>query len=175
MSRYKNASGVNGGTFQNHNPERLQPNYSLNPLNRLLERVENVRASGKGYRGDCPNGHRSKGSLAISESDEGAVLMHCHSECSALEVLHGLGLKMKDLFPMQDYHRMTPQQQREIREKSKQSGWKAALELLPLEIAVVECAAVQLRKGKPLNLTDHRRLEQAAKHLNSAKAVLCEH
>jgi hypothetical protein len=174
MNKYKNASGVSGGTFQNHNPERLQPNYSLNPLNRLLEQAENVRYAGEGYRADCPNGHRSRGSLAIKESDEGSVLLHCHSGCSSLEVLHGLGLEMKDLFPMQDYDRMTPQQKREIREKVRQSRWKTALELLPLEIAVIECAAVQLTKGKPLNLADHKRLEQAAKLVNETKVVLCE-
>ena len=72
MNKYKNASGVSGGTFQDHNPERLQPNYSLNPLNRLLVGLDNIRPSGKGYRADCPNDHRSRGSLAISESDEGA-------------------------------------------------------------------------------------------------------
>jgi hypothetical protein len=157
------------------NQRTLQPNYSLNPLNTLLERVENVRVSGKGYRADCPNGHRSKGSLVISESDEGSVLMHCHSGCSSLEVLHGLGLEMKDLFPQQNINCMTPQERREYSQKVRQSGWKTALELLPIEIAVIECAAVQLSKGKPLNLADHKRLELAAKLVNSTMAVLCGH
>jgi len=169
--RYENAPDGNRGTSKTN----LQTNYSLNPLNTLLERVENVRVSGKGYRADCPNGHRSRGSLSIKELDEGSVLLHCHSGCSCLDVLHGLGLEMKDLFPMQDYHRMTPSEQQEIRNKSHQSGWKTALELLPLEIAIVECAAVQLAKGEPMSQADHQRLELAGVRVNSAKAVLCGH
>jgi hypothetical protein len=146
----------------------------LDPVNTVLQCVENVRPAGEGYRGDCPNGHRSRGNLSIIRRDDGTPWITCFAGCEKEDILRGLGLEWKDLFWRQDYHRMTPSEKREIREKAQQSGWKTALELLPLEIAVIECAAVQLSKGKPLNLADHKRLELAAKLVNSAKAVLCE-
>jgi hypothetical protein len=168
MNKYKNASGVSGGTFQNHNPERLQPNYSLNPLNRLLEQAENVRYAGEGYRADCPNGHRSRGSLAIKESDEGSVLLHCHSGCSSLEVLHGLGLEMKDLFPQQNINRMSPQERKEYSQKVQYSAMISALELVPPEMTIVACVGVDLSKGKRLDLADHKRLGLAIQRVNTA-------
>ena len=45
----------------------------FNPLNRILERCENIRPSGDGYRADCPNGHRSKSTLSVSEGDYGTL------------------------------------------------------------------------------------------------------
>jgi hypothetical protein len=44
---------------------------------------------------------------------------------------------------------------------------------LPLEISVVECAAVQLTTGKPLDLADHKRLGLASKRISNARQVLC--
>ena len=169
MNKYKNVPGGNRGAYTNN----LQRNYSLDPVNTVLERVPNVRVSGDGYRGDCPNGHRSKGSLSIIRRDDGTPWIECWSGCEKEEILRGLGLEWKDLFWRQDFHRMTPQEKREIRGKAKQSGWKTALELLPLEISVVEIAAVQLTTGKPLDLADHKRLELAAKRISNARQVLC--
>lgn len=150
----------------------MNPTCGLTPLNRLLERLENVRVAGKGYRADCPNGHRSRGALAVGESETGSVLLHCHAGCAVIEVIHGAGLEMKDLFPMQDHHRMSPQEQREIRNKARQAGWKTVLEFLPLEIAVLRCANVQMRKGKSLNLADSKRLELAGERINNALMAL---
>jgi hypothetical protein len=141
---------------------------NLNPLNQILAGLENIRPAGKGYRADCPNGHRNRGSLSISESDEGAVLMHCHSGCSCLEVLHGLGLEMKDLFPQQHLHLMTPQERREYSQKVQFSTLISALELVSPEMNIVACVGVDLSKGKPLDLTDHRRLELAIQRVNTA-------
>jgi hypothetical protein len=172
MDRYENGPAVTSNRTTNQNT--LQRNYSLNPLNEVLARCEDVRPAGEGYRANCPNEHRSRGSLAIREADNGSVLIHCHSGCSALEVLHGLGLELSDLFVNQNPATMTPQQRREYRDKVRQSGWKTALELLPLEISIVECAAVQLLKGKPLNEADHLRLEQAGRCISSARVVLCD-
>lgn len=166
MNRYKNVRplGRKPDAYQN----TLHRHYNLNPLNQVLAGLENIRPAGKGYRADCPNGHRNRGSLAISESDEGAVLMHCHSGCSCLEVLHGLGLEMKDLFPRQNINRMTPQERREYSQKVQFSALISALELVPPEMNIVACAGVDLSKGKPLDLADHRRLELAIQRVNTA-------
>jgi len=80
----------------------------------------------------------------------------------------------QDLFARKDPVNMTPQQRREYRDKVRQSAWKTALELLPLEILIVQTASVDLLRGKPLNAADHLRLERAVKLITNAKVVLCE-
>ena len=169
MNRHENAPATNRDAKQN-----IQRNYSLNPVNTVLERVENIRVSGNGYRADCPTGHRSRSTLMISEGDDGRALLYCHAHCSKDEIRIGLGLEWQDLFVRQDPVNMTPQQRREYRDKVRQSGWKTALELLPLEILIVQIASVDLLRGKPLNEADHLRLERAVKLISNAKAVLCD-
>ncbi len=173
MNRNRNAP--TRGWSRGANQNTRHTNYSLNPLNTVLAACENVRHAGDVYRGDCGNEHRSSGSLAISEADDGSVLVFCHSGCSQLEAVHGLGMELADLFPRQDPATMAPQQRREYREKARQSGLITALELLPMEISIVACANVQLKKGIPLNDTDTLRLELADKRISSARAVLCGH
>jgi hypothetical protein len=168
MNRNENAPTANRGA--NYNNQR---NYSPNPLNTILGRVENLRISGEGYRANCPTGHRSKSTLVIYEGDDGRALVYCHAGCSVDEIVSGLGLQRQDLFARQDPVNMTPQQRREYCDKVRQSAWKAALELLPLETSIAEIAAVHLSKGEPLNERDHLRLELAGKRITSAKAVLC--
>jgi hypothetical protein len=170
MNRYEKAPTVNRGANQN----TQHRNYSLNPVNTVLERFDNPRISGSGWRVDCPTGHRSRGTLSVTEGDDGRALLFCHAGCTIDEILAGLGLQKQDLYIRQDPVNATPQQKREWREKVRQSGWKIALELLPLEILIVQCAAVQLTTGKPLNLADHKRLELASKRISSARQVLCE-
>ncbi len=169
MNRNDNAPAANQGA--NHNNQR---NYSLNPVNTVLERVENIRVSGNGYRANCPTGHRSRSTLMISEGDDGRALLWCHAGCTLDEIVIGLGLLKQYLFARQDPVNMTPQQRREYRDKVRQSAWKTALELLPLEILIVQIASVNLLRGKPLNEADHLRLERAAKLITNAKVVLCE-
>lgn len=175
MNRNENAGPRGRRSGANGLQQNLQRNYSLDPMNAVLAACENVRPAGKGYRADCPNGHRSRGSLSILRRDDGTPWIECWSGCDKEQILQGLSLEWKDLFWRQDYHRMTPQEKREIREKVKQSGWKTALELLPLEILIVQMASVDLLREKPLNEADHLRLEQAVKLISSAKAVLCGH
>lgn len=145
----------------------------MNPLNTILESLDNPRKFSEGYRAACPaHQGKSQSSLSIREADEGKVLLHCFAGCSSLEVVQSLGLKLSDLFERPPAN-MTPQEKRERRRHAKQSQWKAALRYLPLEIAVLEIAAVQLAKGEPLNGADHLRLELAGKRITSALAVLC--
>ena len=150
----ENAPAANRGAKQNY-----PRNYSLNPLNTVLERVENPRISGDGWRADCPNGHRSRSTLIISEGDDGRALLYCHAGCTLDEIVTGLGIQKQDLFARQDPVNMTPQQRRQYRDKVRQSGWKTALELLPLEILIVQITSVDLLSGKPLDEANHIRLE----------------
>jgi len=144
------------------------------PIDLLLDHLDNARPLREGYRANCPNGHRSLGGLSIKEGDDGRVLLHCFSGCSALEVVHALGLELKDLFERPVTANMSPEDQKRHKRAIKVSQWKTALDFLPMEIFIVQIAAVHIGKGEPLNVEDHLRLELAGKRLTSAREVLCD-
>ena len=144
----------------------------MNPINLLLDRLENVKQNGEGYRVACPaHEGKSRSTLSIKEADDGRVLLHCFAGCSALDVVHSLGLELKDLFERPAAN-MTRQEKQKLRQLAKQGQWKTALAFLPLEIAVLEIAAVQLAKSEPLNAPDLERLILAGERIRSAWAVL---
>lgn len=73
----------------------------------LLSRLENVRPAGKGrWRAKCPaHGGKNRYALAISESPEGVVLLHCFvCEGGAGEIASAIGLDMSELFPPRTDH-----------------------------------------------------------------------
>jgi hypothetical protein len=75
-----------------------------NPIEKVLEAVG--RASGhaptqsqSGWKANCPAHDDRNPSLAISESPDGKILLHCHAGCTSDEVLQRSGLQQADLFP----------------------------------------------------------------------------
>lgn len=72
-------------------------------VHKLLSRLEKVRQERQGQWVACCPAHQDKSpSLAIGESDDGRVLVHCHGGCSALDVITSVGLEWSDLFPDTD-------------------------------------------------------------------------
>jgi len=69
----------------------------------LLSRLEKVRQERRNQWVACCPAHQDKSpSLAVGETDDGRVLIHCHSGCSALDVITAVGLQWSDLFPETD-------------------------------------------------------------------------
>jgi hypothetical protein len=77
-------------------------NSDYTPFERITSQLENVVHAQNGQaRAICPS-HESRNNtrtLAIKESDEGGVLVHCFAGCSAAEILAPLGLELADLYP----------------------------------------------------------------------------
>lgn len=75
----------------------------MSAADKLLSRLEKVRQERKGQWVACCPAHTDKSpSLAVGEADDGRVLVHCHSGCSALDVITAVGLQWEDLFPESD-------------------------------------------------------------------------
>ncbi len=76
----------------------------MNALDRVLERLENVREESEGYKASCPVLTHGQGrgdrdpSLSIGVDAEGNVLLKCFANCENEAVVAALGLKMADLF-----------------------------------------------------------------------------
>lgn len=66
----------------------------------ILNRLSGVKRKGQNsWMACCPAHDDSDPSLAVTSVDDGRILLKCFAGCSALEVVHALGLELKDLFP----------------------------------------------------------------------------
>ncbi len=66
----------------------------------VLQRVEKARRSGPGkWVARCPAHEDKAPSLAIRETDDGRLLLHCFAGCSTDSVIGALGLQWSDLMP----------------------------------------------------------------------------
>ncbi len=73
------------------------------PVANILDRLEGVRRSSKGWTARCPGPNHRRGdrwpSLSVSEGAEGQVFVFCHATCTADGIVRAIGLELKDLFP----------------------------------------------------------------------------
>lgn len=145
----------------------------MSAVDLLLVRLKRVRKTGPAsWRADCPNGHEhARGSLAVTEADDGRVLLHCFACSDTPGILAAAGLEASDLFP-ERIKDTSPEGRRRARQAFKQSGWAAALGVLSREATVVGCAAGMLRQGRALSPEDDARLTMAMQRIDDARAVL---
>ncbi len=143
----------------------------MTPTERLLERLDRVRKSGKGWTARCPAHPDKSASLSVAEGRDGRVLVRCFAGCETLAVVHAVGLELRDLFP-ERIEDASPERRAELRELHRQSGWAAALGVLAREAAVVQLAANQVSKGEPLAIDDLARLQTAVERIQGCREVL---
>ena len=87
-------------------PETNFPQISLcapgseDPVQKLLSRLNGVKQLPSGsWQALCPAHDDHTPSLCVRQGDDGRALVKCHAGCSTPDVLHVLGLTVKDLFP----------------------------------------------------------------------------
>ncbi|MFK3647929.1 hypothetical protein ACI2IY_05755 [Lysobacter enzymogenes] len=139
----------------------------------LLQRLDKVQKSGRGWRALCPAcGGRGR-KLSVSESDDGRLLLHCFAGCPAGAVVQAVGLSLADLFPeAPEDDKDKPEDRRRRRRAARESQWGAALEMLDFEATIVAIAAADLSAGKALSDEDAVRLALARERIDGARAVL---
>ena len=104
----------------------------------LLGRLETVRKCGGGWIARCPAHEDRDASLSVGAGHDGRTLLHCFAGCSALEVVHTLGLELRDLFPNRCEARgMNSAERSATRQAARESQWAAALGVLSREATVV--------------------------------------
>ncbi len=128
----------------------------------LVDHLEGVRRTGPSrWVAKCPAHADRQPSLAIRELEDGRVLVHCFGGCSVEEVLASVGLRFDALFPASSTaHRFPPERR----------AFPATdiLRALANEALVVACAVSAVAQGKPLNATDHERINLAAARFQAA-------
>ncbi len=68
-------------------------------IQEFIALLKDVKQSGNGFMAKCPAHDDQEGSLAISEGDDGRILLNCFAGCETKNVVAAMGLGMKDLFP----------------------------------------------------------------------------
>jgi hypothetical protein len=140
------------------------------PIATLLMRLEHVREVAPGrWRAKCPahEGHRP--SLAITETVDGTVLMHCFHGCATADVVAAIGLDLADLFPS-DWRHDEPDRHRGHRVKHP----FIAAQVLPgltvelLEVAII-IGAIQ-RRGLVTD-SEHARLQRSLARILEAERL----
>ena len=129
----------------------------------LLSHLDKVRRTGQDRWIACCPAHDDKGpSLAIRETDDGRVLVHCFAGCSVHEVIGAVGLDLSALFPPResDHHFV----------KSEHRPFPAAdvLRCIAFEALVVAAAGAALLSGQPFTELDRERLVVAVSRIQSA-------
>ena len=72
----------------------------MSKIDTLLSRLEFVKQIREGrWQARCPAHNDRTPSLAVSEGNDGRILVHCHSGCGANDILTAIGLQFDDLFP----------------------------------------------------------------------------
>jgi hypothetical protein len=72
----------------------------MSDANSLISRLENVRRTGQGkYLACCPAHDDKHPSLAIKQTDDGKILIHCFAGCEADSIVGAVGLELSDLMP----------------------------------------------------------------------------
>lgn len=70
------------------------------PINNLLSKLDKVKPNGSGKWLACCPAHPDKSpSLAIKQTDDGKILIHCFGGCQVSEIVSAIGLQLSDLMP----------------------------------------------------------------------------
>ncbi len=140
--------------------------YSVSKLNTLLSHLEHVSKRGGGYRARCPaHGGKNTGTLSVSETDEGKILIKCWVGCSALEIVSSIGLELTDLMPERLSHHSTPEHRRKWKQDAIHRDWTEFLNIAAYEMNIIYVAGGVIRAGNPLNDEDKIRLDAAMKRI----------
>lgn len=131
----------------------------------VLQRLDKVKKTGAyKWQARCPS-HDDKGpSLAIRETDDGRVLLHCFAGCGAGEVLGAIGMEFADLYPKSTGHHLP----------KVRKPWNAmdVLSALAFEILVAVQIANMLVRGDSLSETDRQCLVTCASRLQGGLEVV---
>ena len=140
-------------------------------IDALLAQLEHVQQTRSGWRADCPNDHRTHGTLSIAQADSGAILVHCFAGCAVAAVLATLGLSLGDIQPAR-LRDESPEARRAARAQFRLASASAAAGFVAREASIVLTAAADLLRGDALGPEDYGRLIEAVERIHAAQEAL---
>ncbi len=139
---------------------------STDPIHMLLDRLDCIRQTRPNrWTARCPAHDDRSPSLAITEAEDGTVLVKCWAGCSAEAIVGAVGLELKDLFPPRFDYQATS--------KGKHPRYSASevVKTLMTEATIVVLGYRALQRGEALNLHDQARLELAINAIENLREV----
>ena len=138
----------------------------MTPVERMLGMLTKVKGRNGSWTACCP-AHNDKGpSLAIRETSDGRVLIHCFAGCETLNVVQAFGMDMTYLFPPDDKRREYPVEGK----KSLKPAFYASdlMRIISFEALVVSICAYDLSQGKKLSEGDRERMKLSQQRIEEA-------
>tara|TARA_R110000868_G_scaffold127228_2_gene334716 strand:- start:101 stop:529 length:429 start_codon:yes stop_codon:yes gene_type:complete len=135
----------------------------MSKLEELLGRLLKVRARSKNTWTACCPAHGDKNpSLGIKLLDDGRILLHCFSGCTAEEVVAAVGLVLTDLFPEPVLN--------ETGAKPVKPAFFASdlMRIIHFEALVVMIVALDIDKGKAPSEETRQRVRLAYERIDEA-------
>lgn len=128
----------------------------------LLNGLHKVKRTGRGtWRACCPAHDSKSQTLAIRETEDGTILLHCFAGCSVPEIAGAMGVDLAELFPPKP---------KDEHGKPMRNPWFGmdVLKCVAQEALIVAIAAQGIHDGRALSAEDLARVHLANKRLNDA-------
>ena len=134
-------------------------NTSESKTERLLNQLDHVKQTGQGKWLACCPAHTDKSpSLAIKETADGKMLLHCFAGCPVTDIVAAVGLELSDLMPDNTTYRKGAKQPRFNRYE--------LFEMLAFESVILSLAVRQLLNLEDLDEADLVRVLLAEDTIN---------
>lgn len=122
----------------------------MSKLEPVLSRLRLVKGRNGSFTACCPAHDDKTPSLAIRETQDGRVLLHCFGGCSVENVLGAIGLEIGDLFPEQGDHH-----QPKVKPRFYATD---LLRIIHREALIVALVAMDIHQGRSVSPEDSERL-----------------
>lgn len=140
-------------------------------IGNLLNRLEKVKGKKGRWTACCPaHGDRSP-SLAVTQLDDGRILLKCFAGCSAYEIVTAVGMDIKDLFPKEELLGKKHDNQA-IKSERRPFYATDLLRIIHFEALITSIAAFDLSEGRHVSTEDRKRLKTAFERINEAVSYI---
>lgn len=144
----------------------------MSAVSQVLDRLQRVRqVKPNSWSAACPCCESRKGRpIAVTETNDGRVLLHAFCGCETLDVLGRLGLELQDLFDQPLTAAIRP-----TRDKLSASEVLAALSTEANVLAIIASDILERSDFKlQIDAIDWQRLATAAQRINHARDYIHE-
>ena len=124
------------------------------------------------WKAKCPAHDDKNPTLSVAEAPNGTILLRCWAGCSALEIVHAVGMELSDLFPDRDLRDLSKQERADVRMLGKRNDVEACAYTLEVESHVMLQCALMMQAGRKLSQATLARLVQAYNRVADARAPL---
>ncbi len=137
-------------------------------IGNFLNKLEKVQGKRGHWVACCPAHEDKRPSLAITETDDGRILLKCFAGCSAYEVVSAVGMDLTDLFPKDQS--FTPHNGN----KPVKRPFYATdlMKIIHFEALITSIAAFDMAEGRQVSDGDKKRLKTAFTRINEAMGYL---